>query len=503
MAEPTVGKPALLLYAFAALDGSPESTAHAWEALDRLWAACRLAGAMTEPMLGIAAPEQLPVPPDGTGPFRVTASARRSTPGRLRSMFVFTEHGTAGLVVALSADQDGDAAWEELVDQWAATVAEASNEELLGVVTVLVGLSPDEASAPAVRTTGTRLACRLQGEQGVGRFDVGPGGVLVWRRESAPARTQVYVVAAEDSAEDAVDEWVWAADGRQGLMPLTRYCLNLYRTVHQRDLHRALPPVARLVAETDQRTTSLMAELARERRHELDPRALVAADEHLRAVQAATPGLLWRTVRVQDIATTVRALQANTRRHCPPDHVADGVFAADDAELTWLIDHLDREAAYLDTLARRADAAHVAAGGVITGALTRRRERITLLQTSFLGALLMALAAIQSFQYSPPITQPVKGPLIAALAAAAFGLPFLVARWSRLIPGTEPYRWPDLLAAAGFGACLGWLADTVAWMVTAGHPAPGWATATATVVAAALVVGPTAMITRRARGGPG
>jgi hypothetical protein len=264
-------------------------------------------------------------------------------------------------------------------------------------------------------------------------------------------------------------------------MPLTRYCLNLYRTVHQRDLHRALPPVARLVAETDQRTTSLMAELARERRHELDPRALVAADEHLRAVQAATPGLLWRTVRVQDIATTVRALQANTRRHCPPDHVADGVFAADDAELTWLIDHLDREA----------------------GALTRRRERITLLQTSFLGALLMALAAIQSFQYSPPITQPVKGPLIAALAAAAFGLPFLVARWSRLIPGTEPYRWPDLLAAAGFGACLGWLADTVAWMVTAGHPAPGWATATATVVAAALVVGPTAMITRRARGGPG
>jgi drug/metabolite transporter (DMT)-like permease len=140
---------------------------------------------------------------------------------------------------------------------------------------------------------------------------------------------------------------------------------------------------------------------------------------------------------------------------------------------------------------------HAAAARIISAATARRRERLTLLQTSFIGALLMALAAIQSFQYTTTITPTLKGPVIAVLAAAAFALPLLLARWSGLVPRTEPYRWSDLAAAAVFGGTLGWLGISIIWQTTTHDLAPPPATALAVLAGTLLVFVPTWLSSRR------
>lgn len=502
MADPTIVRPALLVYAFAALDGTPDSAQRAWRRLDRLWLASRVLGSMTEPMLGATAPERLPELPGQTGAFRIVASARRSTVDRMRSMFVFTEHGTAGLIAALAADADGVAGWTELISQWSAATRLDSDHDLLSMTLVLIGLTPDPGLLADVGSTGVRLVQQSGGGVNLTHSDQGPGSALIWRLDRASTGSQMLVIAALEHEEGLIDEWAWARDGRQGLMPLTRYCLSISRADHQRRLYQALQPIAKVIAETDDATAALMAELRRERRQELDAAALLLADQRVHQVQAARPGLLWRMTRIQEMAATVRALQANARRNRPlqdDSSAPTDIFVRDDAELAWFLDQLDREAVYLDALTRRADSAHAAAASAITAAVARRRERITLLQTSFLGALLMALAAIQTFQSTTPIDSAIKLPLISTLAAAAFGLPFLAARWSGLTAKADPYRWPDVLAAAVVGAALSWLLSTIMWIATAKRLAPPLGTGAAVTLGTLLLAGSTWWLAYRSR----
>ncbi|MBP2326097.1 hypothetical protein JOF56_006482 [Kibdelosporangium banguiense] len=469
MSRPQISSPALVIYSFVALD---DEARQGWAYLDRLWTACRAVGPATEPMLGITAPENLPDVPSGSGPFRIVASARRATAGPVRSMFVFTEHGTAGLIAAMSSDES----WDTVVDEWTAAAPE-TGRSVLGEYTILLGHSPDpQALGPA----GAGLARRLGATAVLPAASKGPSGSLLWDLPSDNENRHTFIVAAPTTTETQIDEWVWATEGHQGLGKLARYCLNIARARHQRRVHEALKPVSELVAETDKVTSALVTHLS------TDTAQLLAADNQVQQLQIAESGLLWRLTRTQEMTATVRALLANTRRNRPTE---DGMFARDDAELTWFADQLDREAEYLDALARRANAAQTASANAVTRLLTRRRERLTLVQTSILGALLMALAAIQAFQYTVPMDPVLKGPLTTTLACAAFGLPFLVARWSGVIPRSESYRWPDLLAALAFGGSLGWLLNTIGWL--AHYPAPLWATLIAVVLGASLLAVPT------------
>ncbi|MEU4159926.1 CATRA conflict system CASPASE/TPR repeat-associated protein [Actinoplanes sp. NPDC026670] len=495
MLRSAIGKPALLLYAFASLDGTPEAALRGWHRLDELWSAARAAGAMTEPSLGESAPAHLPDLVAAEGEFRVVASARRGAPGRVRSMFAFVENGVAGVIAAISADRDGLEGWTDLADSWADLAR--FDPDLLGVTAVLVGLSPDPDGVDRVGAAGRRISRAFGGHDNATQAGLGPGGSVVWRCTPTLEPRQVFTLAAPESAEDLVDAWAWAADGRQGLMPFTRYCLNLLRAGHQRRVHRGLRPLARLIADSDDACGLLLRELGRDARRGLDTTALVAADERLRQDQLATSGLVWRVTRILEMAETVRTLRGNARRHHPDE--PHGMFAADDAELSRFIDELDREVVLLDAVNRRIEAVHTAASSAITLAIGRRRERLTLLQTSFLGALLMALAAIQSFQYTTPIGAGIKGPLIGALSAAAFALPFLMVRWSGIVTHRDPYRWTDIVAAGFLGGTLGWLAATIAWTVTAERVAPHRITAPAVTLGAAFLAWLTWYLLRRQR----
>ncbi|WP_327039564.1 CATRA conflict system CASPASE/TPR repeat-associated protein [Micromonospora maris] len=488
-------KPALLLYAFVALDGTPEATLRGWHRLSELWSAARTLGAITEPSLGESAPAHLPDLATDGGGFRVVASARRGTPGRTRSMFVFTEHGVAGLIAAVSADRDGFEGWNDLADSWSALAQ--PHTDLLGITAVLVGLSSDPNGVDRIGATSRQISSVFGGLEHVFQEGSGPGGATLWRFTPALGPTQVYALAAPESAEDLVDAWAWATDGRQGLMPFTRYCLNLHRAGHQRSIYRALRPAAKLVADTDEASGILLRELGREGRHGLDTAALVGADERMRLDQLAKPGLVWRVTRILEMAETVRTLRGNARRHQLSE--PSGMFADDDMELSRFVDTLEREVVFLEAVNRRIEAVHTAAASAITIAMERRRERVTLMQTSLLGALLMALAAIQSFQYTAPIDDRAKGPLIGTLSAAAFALPFLVVRWSGMVTHRDPYQWADLLAAGLFGGTLGWLATTIFWTVTTGGVAPFWSTATASAIGAAFVAWLTWQLLRHRR----
>lgn len=488
MTKPRIDRPALLVYAFAALDGDADLARSGWAALDDLWRACRVLGPSTEPLLGVSSPDYLPDPPDQRGPFRIIASARRSTPGRIRSVFVFTEHGTAGLVAAISADRDGAEGWADLVAAWRKTAL--ASDILLGSATVLLGLSDDPVGTAALLAKGFGLNVDLP------QADDGPGGALLWDVDRSD-RSRVLVIAAPPPAESTVDAWAWTVDGSQGLTPLPRYLLNVFRAYHQQNLYEALRPLSDVITETDSAVTALARHLPTADDPGTPATELLAADRGLQQVRLGTTGLLWRLTKIQEMATGVHGIRVNTRVNRPEATVSGGMFDRDDKALTWFADQLDREATYLDTLVRRTEAVHATATAVIGTATTRRHERLTLLQTSFLGALLMALAAIQSLQYTTTIAPALKAPVIAVLASAAFGLPLLLARWTGLVPRHEPYCWPDLGAAAVFGGTLGWLGSAILWHTTSQTLAPSPATTLAILAGALALFVPTWLVSRR------
>lgn len=115
-----------------------------------------------------------------------------------------------------------------------------------------------------------------------------------------------------------------------------------------------------------------------------------------------------------------------------------------------------------------------------------------------IGAVLMALAGIQAFGYRVPISDVLQGPLITMMTVLALALPLLVARLSGIVPATDPYRWPDLLAACALGGTAGWLISTAAGVLATDQPAPVSVTAGATVAGALILFGTTWLRLRNA-----
>jgi hypothetical protein len=166
---------------------------------------------------------------------------------------------------------------------------------------------------------------------------------------------------------------------------------------------------------------------------------------------------------------------------------------------------IDHDITYLQDLQERARAAHEYVRLLVDHDGRQRSERLTLLQTSVISALLAALAAIAALTYKVPLAAPVQGPVIAMLGAVAFALPVALARWTGTLSRSVPYRWPDHVATGLIGLGLGWFAVSVAWWYLDRHaPAPWPASAGAAVVGGLLVTGVAAMLIwgrdRRGRG---
>lgn len=296
---------------------------------------------------------------------------------------------------------------------------------------------------------------------------------------------------APEQRETELDEWTWAVAGHQGLMPFTRYCLHVAKGRYQAEVYRRLRPVSEVIRETDTTARDVLRVLDETGRRTADAATLVAADASLQHQQLRDAGLLWTLTRLQEMEQTADIARTNARRHaptCTTAHTGDTLFARDDATLSWLVGQLGRDVKYLDALEKRATALHAVASAAVQGALAQRRDRLTVLQTSVIGALVMALAGIQAFTYSPPVPDRLQGPLICLLTVIAVALPLLIGRWTGVVPGIGPYRWTDLAAAIGLGAATGWFVSATAWHLTADRPAPHPMTAAAVATGALAVL---------------
>jgi hypothetical protein len=183
----------------------------------------------------------------------------------------------------------------------------------------------------------------------------------------------------------------------------------------------------------------------------------------------------------------------------------DGLFAEDLAVAHWFGHRLSYAITYLELDRERARDTLTALTVQAEAAIQDRREalqrreaqlqqkqnKVTLLQTAILGALLMMLTAIRAFNYKVRFLTPSAVPaLISLLGALALWLAALVL--FMLTPGER--RWQQQLG----GVCGGLVAATTGWLVTtitAKHATGRTAAAplTWTVVAMAFAAGWMAM----------
>ena len=506
-----VVKQALVVYSFAPIDdGTPEEGG--WAYLRAQWQACAALG-MTEPVDGTGAPVTFPAAPPEAGPLRLLAYARHPSESMLYSAFLFADHDTVGLVAAIAPnDQDPlMRSWDQQLQAWRRGLGAAlPSAGLLGEAIVLTGLTGK--ASPLTRLFGAgsesvddfvaRASTAALGQPWESAA-VTASGIRVYGFACAhpAARRQTYCLVAEQSAEATLDQWAWARPGYQwGLAPFTRLCLHAAKLSYGEAVHRAAKSVSATIAQIDSavvdivRTASGWTEAS-----PVQPRELLATDARLRLLLQQLHGLGWSVTRLRDLRETVNIALSNLRRYLP--EVVARVGDADDP-FTQLVERatvlgrqIDHNINYLQDLQERARAAHEYVRLLVDHDGRQRSERLTLIQTSVISALLAALAAIAALTYKVPLAAPVQGPVIAMIGAVAFALPVALARWTGTLSRSVPYRWPDHVATGLIGLGLGWFAVSAAWWYLDRHaPAPWPASAGAAVVGGLLVTGVAALL---------
>jgi hypothetical protein len=509
-AAPQVVKQALVAYSFAPItDGRPPQDG--WAYLHAQWQACTALG-MTEPLDGTQTPVSFPATPPEAGPLRLLAFARHPSETMLYSAFLFAEHDTVGLVAAIAPnDQDPRlGSWDQLLHAWRRALgAMPPSAGLLGEVIVLTGLTEKaspltrflRAGGESVDDSIRRTASAALGQPWESAAVTASGIRVYGFARPAPApRSQTYCLVAGQSAEATLDEWVWARPGYWGLAPFTRLCLHVAKLSYEEAVHRA----ARSISATTAQVDSAVADIVRTasgwtEASPVQPRQLLAMDTHLRSLLQQLHGLGWSVTRLRDLRETVDIALSNLHRYLPK--VVARVGDADDP-FTQLVDwatrigrQVDHDIRYLEDLQERARAAHEYVRLLVDHSGRQRSERLTVLQTSVIGALLAALAIIQALTYKVPVAATVQGPVIAMLSAVAFALPVALARWTGTLPRSAPYRWPDHIATALIGLSLGWFGVSLAWWYLDRHrPAPWAASVGGAVLGGLLVAGGAALL---------
>jgi hypothetical protein len=494
----TPHRPGLIIHTFLLAD--PQSTA----AIQSLWDAVAALG-MGRP-IGRWPADLRDAGAHNTDQQRlvVLAARQRLQPGALYQAVVYQVHDVVGVSVLL-APNDDRVSWDRLLEQWTAQVPRPPTPAF-GTVTIHTALIPagrrwyGRRTDPAVGTPeilARRLADQLP--QPVSDWAAAwcrtDRRLLAWELpgDGTLAHRRLLAIAGAHN-EPALDDWTWAGDG-PGLPPLTRYLMHAAKLRYQHNVLQASMPDLRAVIARAERGCGVLDELL----HTQEPplRQLLEADRALSTAQTDQSGLIAALSDVQDMARTIHIAERNmTAALGDTTKTAPGGPPALDRDLvTWLDEQLRTEETYLHSAHRRVREVSRLAGTAIDQRQRQRQESLTLLQTSILGALLMALAAIQSLQYKTPLPGPLLAPLICLLGTVALLLPSAVLRWPDGL-ATKPRRhWSDTVGSAAFGAALGWLATTASWLLVTGHAAPAaWSATTATGAGIVFAAGSTLIL---------
>ncbi|MFI0773659.1 CATRA conflict system CASPASE/TPR repeat-associated protein [Streptomyces sp. NPDC021212] len=503
----TLTDQSLVVHLFVATTGPRRSASY--RRLREVWAACGSHLGMTHSVAATGLPDTLPEEL-GELPATGAVAARRDRAG-LAQAVLRRHHDLLCLSVALSPAAGEHGSWDAWDRQWTRVAGQDRDQErewVVGEARLYVAYREVAGGAAPVGVRELTEAIRAELP-----LPLGPGvavarpEVTLWEAtsDSATRPSRRFVAVADDSGDAPRDteHWLWSQGG-DAPPPFARYLADAAKLRYEMRVHAAHG--SDLASPAGAVVDGALAALDRGTADDNGPDDGQAHDRgeelarwrtRLLALTAGSAGLTQWVTRVREMRTTVRIAESNMRAQRDAAGVPEGghgPFAEDLALAGWFVQRLSDGLVYLEADRERARDALTALTVEAEHALQRRREltqaqeaaaqqrqsKVNLLQSAFLGAVLMVLAAIQTFAYKVPFLPPPAVPaLIALLGALALLLATLVL-WLATPPESRaPARLGSLLTGL-VGATAGWLASTVAVHAATGRAAPAlltWAVA--------------------------
>ncbi|MEY9927490.1 alpha-D-ribose 1-methylphosphonate 5-triphosphate synthase subunit PhnG [Catenulispora sp. GP43] len=490
-AAETARSAGLQIHAFLPADFVQRASSPERRYLDQLWEACGALG-LTRGLDGGSAPDDIPESlPAAVDGFRLMAGRGAEGPDTLQA-FVYRLHDVVGFSLMLSYVEP--VPWRDLDELWSASAPVPGDDvDVLGFIRLYRAVSTSTARRSRGRhrteddlrqafpdAGSSRLVWR--GPQTLADATTAPSPVLVW--EAAPesasrlAPERSLAVVAEPSAgvpdpEPAVDAWTWSATGAPELAPLGRALLHAAKIRYEARVLRADDRFRADRAEAEQHVDSLVQLMAAPA---TDVSTLLAVQRELGVLEAGATGLITARTRLRAMRRAVTIADQNLVDALGADDGDGGgrggghgaVLGRDRETARWVTRQIDADEDYLAATSERVREIAASVSSAVRERQDRRREQVTVLQGSFLGAVIMALTAVQALGYHVPVRASVQPALIAFLAATALVLPPAVLRWPRGLGGPAVFAWPDLLGVAVWAASGSWFVTAV-WERGHGH----------------------------------
>jgi hypothetical protein len=423
-------------------------------------------------------PEPLDLPaelPAGEGSAVRVLAAREASAAGVRQAFVFRTHDVVGLT-ALLAPGDGRG-WRALDALWSdACPIPGADVEPLGAVRLYRGLTGRSARLPGAADRLTAAVRRGAPTEPAAAWSA-PHAVpshpfVLWEQLGAAGSRLRYarrmVILAGARHEPELDDWTWTS-GEPGLTPLGHYLLHAAKLRYEARVFTAGTGFRRIRADTEQALDDL---IGLDHRSPDEIEEFLTAARRLARLRAGRQGLITALTRLRALRRTAQIAAANMTAAVGEESFLDpaGPFARDRDTARWLAEQVEDDVLYLEATDERARETGPLTDGVVQRWQQQRQQQVVLLQTSLLGAALMALTTVQALQYQLPLPAPLRASLIAALSTAALSLPTAVLRWLRGSGEEAPLSWPDIVSVSLFGACLSWF-GTAAGVYAASHRA--------------------------------
>jgi hypothetical protein len=496
----------LTVHVFATLDGDNSGPAHGQ--LRRLWQACVHGLDIAEP----AGAYPLDPPSHPTNAAGVIA-VRRSAGEALREAWWINGPDLACLSLNLSRTGQPESDWPGLLDEWDTLTEGLDLDAAAGVAQVLTALVAGEPRAGGdpepTAAIQAALPARVPMPDDWTRTAVTTlDSLTVWQLTSwtdGPLRR--LVITAPAAQDERLGDWAW---GTPQLAPLTLYLLNAAKLHYQVSVlandRDGLRAQRRRTDDTLRRLRPILTSAGTASGAELHQ-----AQQHLANLQADETGLLDALIAVKTMRRTVQIDAANlaaiagAATGVAAEAGSPDVFGRDQQTAAALDQDLDDQAAYLGAATERArlfaDVAdrELSRRAQVDAAASRaQQERFTLVQTAIIGAVLMALTAIQAFGYQIPLPGPAKPAVVSTLGAAALWLSAIALQISKHEESGRDTTWRTLFVGGSFGAVVA----SLAWTVTSimpGHPT--WLTVGSATAGLALGIGAAMWYSARARAG--
>ncbi len=424
---------------------------------------------MDGPLIDTVATQLPSTAPDHDSPgFTLLAGRSKVTAERVAQAYAFTRHDVAGVCIALASTSDRDelTTWGGLLEEWRAAGGDVPPiPQLLGMDLCFVADVDGQPDAfPARHGTAVSAALRAAG---LDRWEVPfrtADGFTLWEWQDLAVR-RVFAVLSTRAASDDLSAWLWWQGDRE-LPSFSRYLLNASKLGYE---VRVYEEFHRDIAERIRAVENQLADLMTLHRrtaagNRTSTQWVQLAQAKLADAQIGAGELAIDLTHLRSLKRTVSIARHNLGLTAPQPAAGQQVaatemFERDQSLAAWLDGQVDQDVGYAEAVVERAREAQNVTQLRLQQSLTqlsRAQNRVALIQTSLLAALLASFTVVNVLDVKiPAIDESQKIPMVAAFVSFQLSLPVLAAHWY------ERYGRVDHIAAMLFGAMSGWLAATL------------------------------------------